>query len=240
MLQILFAILAGVLTIGAPCILPLLPILLGASVGQKSKTRPLLISLGFVVSFSAVGLLLSVLINQFHITPDLLRKIAVAALGIFGLFMIWPLPFELLTQHLNKLINRANQMSGRAGSGNWGGFVLGLMLGIIWTPCAGPILGSILTLIATSKDLVKAGLLLVAYAIGAGIPMLIIAYGGQYVTTKVRILAQYSRLIQQIFGVLILALAVAMYYQYDLVIQAKLLDLFPSWNFANSKIFNNK
>lgn len=237
MVQIFFALLAGILTVGAPCILPLLPILLGASVGQQSKTRPSLIALGFVVSFSAVSFLLSFLINQFNITPDLLRTIAIVGLGIFGLFMIWPHPFELLTQSLNKFINKANEASNRAGSGNFGGLILGIMLGVIWTPCAGPVLGAILTLIATSTDLPRAGILLVAYALGAGIPMLIIAHGGQYITAKVKSLAQYTRLLQQIFGALILSLALAMYYQYDLVIQAKLLELFPAWNFANLKIF---
>src|SRR3990167_10982184 len=99
MLQILFAILAGILTVGAPCILPLLPILLGASVGQKSKTRPLFIALGFIVTFSLAGLFLSFLVIKLDIAPDLLRNIAVLALAIFGVFLIWPNPFELLTLH---------------------------------------------------------------------------------------------------------------------------------------------
>ena len=232
MLQILFTIIAGILTVGAPCILPLLPILLGASVGQKSKTRPLFIALGFIVTFAIFGLLLSYIVSRFMIAPDALRKAAVFALGIFGLFMIWPSPFEWLTTKLNPLINKANQTASQAGTGNFGGFVLGVMLGVIWTPCAGPVLGSILTLIATQTDLARAGILLIAYAIGAGIPMILIAYGGQWVTTKVRWLAQYSTRVQQIFGVLILLLAVAMFYQYDLVLQAKLLEIFPSWNFA--------
>src|SRR3990167_9498266 len=200
MLQILFAILAGILTVGAPCILPLLPILLGASVGQKSKTRPLFIALGFIVTFAILGLLLSYIVTRFMIAPDALRKAAVFALGIFGLFMIWPSPFEWLTTKLNPLINKANQTASRAGTGNFGGFVLGIMLGIIWTPCAGPVLGSILTLIATQTNLTQAGILLFAYAVGAGIPMLIIAYGSQYVTTKIKSIARYSSRLQQIFG----------------------------------------
>ena len=226
MIQILFAIAAGALTIGAPCILPLLPILLGASVGQSSKTRPLFISLGFILTFSVTALLLSYLVTNLNIAPDLLRQIAVVALGIFGLFMVWPTPFERLTTHLSGYINKANQTATAAGAGNFGGFVLGVMLGVIWTPCAGPVLGSILTLIATQTDLAKASILLIAYAIGAGLPMLVIAYGGQIITTRVRAFAHYAGRIQQGFGVLILLLAVAMYFQYDLVIQAKLLEFY--------------
>ncbi len=226
MLQILFAIIAGILTIGAPCILPLLPILLGASVGQQSKTRPLFIALGFVLTFALTGLLLSYLVTNLNIAPDVLRNIAIVALGIFGLFMIWPTPFEKLTVYLSGFINKANQTATAAGTGNFGGFVLGVMLGVIWTPCAGPVLGSILTLIATSTEVGRASILLVAYAVGAGIPMLIIAYGGQLVTTKVRSFAQYATRMQQVFGVLIIGLAVAMYFQYDLVLQAKILEYY--------------
>jgi cytochrome c-type biogenesis protein len=228
MLQILIAILAGILTIGAPCILPLLPILLGASVGQQSKTRPLFITLGFIITFAVVGLTLSFLITRFGLSPDILRRIAVFALGIFGLFMLWPKPFELLTLRLSGLINKANTTSQQAGSGNFGGFVLGIMLGVIWTPCAGPVLGSILTLIATSTDVARASILLVAYAVGAGIPMLIIAYGGQYITTRVRVFAHYATRVQQIFGLLIITLAILMYFQYDTLLQAKLLEKYPN------------
>jgi cytochrome c-type biogenesis protein len=228
MIQILFAILAGILTVGAPCILPLLPILLSASVGQQSKTRPLFIALGFIVMFSLAGLTLSAVVTRLMIAPDTLRNVAVFALLVFGFFMLWPKPFEILTTHLSKYITRAQSVTEQAGTGNFGGFVLGLVLGLIWTPCAGPVLGSILTLVATQTDTAKASILLVAYAIGAGIPMIIIAYGGQYVTTKIRWIAPYSRRIQQIFGVLIITLAIAMFYQYDLVLQAKLLEKFPS------------
>jgi cytochrome c biogenesis protein CcdA len=151
--------------------------------------------------------------------------------------MVWPIWFEKLTVHINRLVNKTNEVGTSAGSGNKGGFILGLTLGIIWTPCAGPVLGSILTLIATQTNLTEASILLFAYAIGAGIPMLIIAYGSQVITTKVRFLAQYSRAMQQIFGVIIILVAIAIHFQYDTVIQSKLLDIFPSWNFANSSIF---
>ncbi len=232
MLQILFAILAGILTVGAPCILPLLPILLGASIGQTSKTRPLFIALGFVGMFALTGLTLSFIVTSLKIAPDTIRNLAVLALAIFGLLMLWPKPFELLTLKMSGLITSASQTAQKAGTGNFGGLVLGLVLGLIWTPCAGPVLGSILTLIASQQQTGQASILLVAYALGAGIPMVIIAYGGQYMTTKVRWLTPYTHRIQQIFGLLILGLAIAMFFQYDLLLQAKLLEIFPAWNFS--------
>src|SRR6202158_3638251 len=97
MFSLVLALLAGVVTIAAPCTLPVLPILLGASVGQTGKLRPALIALGFVISFSAVALLLSAITRIFDFDPNVLRTGAVILLLGFGLLMIWPAPFEWLS-----------------------------------------------------------------------------------------------------------------------------------------------
>lgn len=227
MIQILFAVLAGLLTVGAPCILPLLPILLGASVGRTSTTRPLFIALGFAVTFSVLGFTLSYIVQTFSLSPDTLRNLAVFFLALFGLFMVWPTPFEMLTQKLSPVFGAITTTTEKAGTGNFGGFVLGMALGAIWTPCAGPVLASVLTLIAQQQDLGRAAVLILAYALGAGIPMVLIAYGGQWVTTKVRSIAQYSVRIQQVFGIFIFLFAVAMFFKYDLLLQAKIIEYYP-------------
>ncbi len=228
MIEILIAILAGILTIAAPCILLPLPIILGTSVGQVSKTRPIFITLGFVLTFAVLGLTLNFIIQNLGLHPNALRNGAAVILAIFALFMIWPTPFERMTTHLSGLINKASQTGQKAGKGNLGGFVIGVVIGIVWAPCAGPILGTILTLIAQEQDLVRAGILLVAYAIGAGLPMLAIAYGGQALTTKIKGIAPYAHRLQQVFGVVILLLSIAIYFQYDTVLQAKLLEAIPA------------
>ncbi|MEZ4180072.1 MAG: cytochrome c biogenesis CcdA family protein [Candidatus Doudnabacteria bacterium] len=238
MLQIIFAVLAGILTIGAPCILPLLPILLGSSIGG-TKTRPVFIAGGFALTFAVVGLTLSWLTINLNLNPETLRYVAIVLLGLFGLFMLWPTPFEKLTTYLSQFSTKANNFSKQAGNGNFGGFVLGVTLGIIWTPCAGPVLGSILTLIATQTDLAAAGILLIAYAIGASIPMLLIAYGGQYASTKVRSFTPYTTKIQQVFGVIIIAIAVLMIFNLDTVIQAKILGIYD-FGSLETKILNVK
>src|SRR5262245_61067298 len=109
MIQILFAILAGILTIGAPCILPLLPILLGTSVGQSSKARPLYIEAGFVTVFALLGVFLSYLTSHLGLNSVVLRNSAILLLALFGVFMIWNYPFEWLTMHMSGLINRASE-----------------------------------------------------------------------------------------------------------------------------------
>jgi len=228
MATILLALLAGILTIAAPCTLPVLPVLLGTSIGQTSRLRPALIALGFVVSFAAATLVFSAVTQLAGFDQNTLRDIAIVLLLIFGLVMLWPRPFEWLTARLANLLNRGSGQVAPRYAGNAGGFVLGTTLGLIWTPCAGPVLGSILTLIATSPDFTWAGGLLSAYAVGAAIPMLAIAYGGQTVTTRVRSLAALAPRLQQGFGVIVIIFALAMYWQYDVLLTLWLAGFYPN------------
>jgi cytochrome c-type biogenesis protein len=224
MFNLALALLAGIVTIVTPCTLPVLPILLGSSLGQTSRARPALIAAGFVVSFSSVALLLGGLTRIFAFDPNVLRMTAAVLLLGFGLLMIFPAPFERLSSHLGGF-------SGGVATpdrSNLGGFVLGTTLGLIWTPCAGPVLGSILTIVATSRDITRASILLVAYAIGAAIPMLAIAYGGQAVTRHVRSVARISPRLRLGFGVVVIGFAVASYFQYDTLIVAWLIGFYPT------------
>src|SRR3989338_2728863 len=128
MIEILLAILAGILTIAAPCILLPLPILLGTSIGQQSKTRPIFITLGFVLTFAALGLSLNYIIQNLGFSPNTLRNAAAFVLAIFALFMIWPTPFEKMTVLFSGLINKASQAGQQAGQGNLGGFIIGVVI----------------------------------------------------------------------------------------------------------------
>src|ERR1700720_2155269 len=227
MFNLVLALMAGIVTIAAPCTLPGLPILLGASVGHTSRLRPAMIALGFVLSFSVVALALSAITRIFDFDPNSLRTGAAILLLGFGLLMIWPAPFEWLSIRLTGFTSSAAG-SARPRQGIIGGFVLGTTLGLVWTPCAGPVLGSILTVVATSNDATWASTLLVVYAIGAAIPMLAIAYGGQAVTTRVRSIARISPRLQQGFGIVVIAFAIASYFQYDTLIVAWLTGFYPS------------
>jgi len=227
MFDLVLALLAGVVTVAAPCTLPMLPILLGASIGQTGKVRPAMIAAGFVMSFSATALLLGAITRIFDFDPNSLRTGAAILLVAFGLLMIWPAPFEWLSIRLNGLTNASPAANTVSRQGAIGGFVLGTTLGLVWTPCAGPVLGSILTIVATSRNTAWASLLLITYAIGAAIPMLAIAYGGQAATTRVRSIAKFSPRLQQGFGITVIAFAIASYFQYDTLIVSWLTGFYP-------------
>jgi cytochrome c-type biogenesis protein len=189
------ALLAGVLTIASPCILPILPILLGTAVAQSSRTRPLFIVAGFVLTFAALGMLLGVVSSAVDLVHGVFRNVSIAMLGLAGLMQ-----------------------------DNAGGFLLGVSLGAVWTPCAGPVLASILALVAKAQDVGWSATLLLLYAAGAGLPMLVIAYGGQFMRSRVRQLARHTLRLQQLFGVLVMLTAGAIYFQYDVLAYAWLAD----------------
>lgn len=226
-----FALLAGVFTIASPCILPILPIVLGTAVrdtGGNNRIRPLVIVAGFILSFAALGMLLASVSQSVVVAHETLRLAALVMLALSGMAMLWRRPYDWVMARLREPLDRLGSGAGKAGSGHFGSFVLGMSLGAVWTPCAGPVLASILVLVATAQDVGRSALLLMLYAVGAGIPMLVIAYGGQFMTTRVRLVARHTHRLQQVFGVLIVLTAVAIYFHYDVLFYAWLSKFLPN------------
>ncbi len=221
------ALAAGTLTILSPCILPMLPILLGTSAGHASRARPVFVLGGFVVAFSALGMLLAFASSAAGLTHATLRTAAIAALLVCGLMRIWPRPYEWLIAKIAHPFQRSTRPAAPAAPTNVGGFLLGLTLGAVWTPCAGPVLASILALVAQAQDLGWAAVLLALYAIGAAVPMLTLAYAGQLASGRLRYVAVHGQRLQQLFGVLLVLTALAIYFQYDVLFSSWLLSSTP-------------
>ena len=225
------ALLAGLLTIASPCILPVMPILLGTSVERPSRVRPLFIVAGFILTFASFAMLLGAVSSTVHVAQQVLRNTGIGLLAISGLLRVWPRPYDWLVARLQPPLERIGAAVApgvQPGSGNTGGFVLGMSLGAVWTPCAGPVLASILVLVVKAQDLGWSALLLTLYAIGAAIPMLAIIYGGHYMTQRVRLVSRYAERLQQVFGVLVMLTALAIYLQVDVLAYARIAAIFPS------------
>lgn len=216
------AFLAGAATIASPCVLPVLPILLNASVPQGGRSRPRLIVLGFVVSFSALAMALGSVSASVELAQETVRHAALALLALSGLLRVWPQPFDWLIERTRALLSRFGRGRDASGAAQGNAFVVGLSLGAVWTPCAGPVLASILALIVRAGDPGRSALLVALYAVGAALPMLALIEGGQYVTQRMRILARHTPTIQRVFGLLVLCSAAAMYFQYDALLLANL------------------
>jgi cytochrome c biogenesis protein CcdA/thiol-disulfide isomerase/thioredoxin len=187
---------AGIVTALSPCVLPVLPIVLA---GGATGRRPLAIVAGIVVSFTVFTLFAAWLLDLLGLPQDLLRNLAIALLLVVALTLLVPQVGELLARPLQALTRR--------GSGDLGGgFFLGASLGLVFVPCAGPVLAAV-TVIAAKRDVGLDGVLLtLAYAIGAALPMLAIAFAGQRAARAFR---SHAVWIRRGAGVLVAGAAIA-------------------------------
>ena len=187
---------AGIVTALSPCVLPVLPIVLA---GGATGRRPLAIVAGIVVSFTVFTLFAAWLLDLLGLPQDVLRNLAIALLLLVALSLFVPKVGELLARPLQVLTRRSSGDHG-------GGFLLGASLGLVFVPCAGPVLAAV-TVIAAKREIGLDGLVLtLAYALGAALPMLAIAFAGQRAARAFRARAEGVR---RVAGVLVGAAALA-------------------------------
>ncbi|MEH1888653.1 MAG: cytochrome c biogenesis CcdA family protein [Nostoc sp.] len=217
------ALLGGVLNVLSPCVLPILPVLLGRSL-QSHTYGPVALVAGLIAGFALAGSLLGVTASWFTGVINLLRNGAIALLLFLGLLAIFPTwSYRIFTY-----IPVGNWAKKPRRIGLMGEFWLGTQLGLLWTPCAGPVLGGILVLAAVNHQVVGAFWLLVAYGIGAGLPLLAIAYGGRILSQRILNLRSHSAALQRVGGVVIVATAIAILLGWDVQIQLWLAPFFPT------------
>lgn len=228
-LLIIFSFLAGFVTIFSPCILSIAPILLTAGSNGNHK-KPLGIVIGLIISFSFFTLTLSNIVRATGISSEFFRFIAMCVVIFFGLTMVLPSfeqAFISFTQRIARAGNFIQEHSIAMHEHFMSGFVLGIALGLLWTPCAGPILATITTLAATGHTNLSTVLVTLAYAIGAAIPMLLLSFGGSKIVNSIASAAPYTHALRALFGIIVIISAIAMAFGVDIVIQKKLEQWFP-------------
>lgn len=236
-LLVAFAFLAGFITILSPCILPILPIVLSGSLTGGHR-RPLGIVTGFILSFTLFTLFLAAIVKATGISADILRSLSVFIILLFGASLLLPnfqVFMEKLFAKLSSLVTRNSTQA----TGFWSGMVLGISLGLVWTPCVGPIIASVITLAATSSVTGSAILITFAYSLGTAIPMFAITYGGRTLLNKVPWLLKNTARIQKGFGVLMILVAISIFFNLDRQFQTFVLDKFPSYGTGLTKIEEN-
>ena len=241
-LLLIFAFLAGLVTIFSPCILSIAPILLAAGSNGNHK-KPLGIITGLIISFSFFTLTLSAITKATGVSPDIFRYIALGIVILFGLTMIIPAferAFDALTQRIAQAGSIVEKFSFNIHTNFISGFILGIALGLLWTPCAGPILATIATLAATGQTTLLTILITLAYATGAAIPMLLFCFSGAKMINSMTSLAPYTHIIRQIFGIIVIATAVAMMLHVDIIIQEKVAHWFPSITLEQNKFLEKE
>jgi cytochrome c biogenesis protein CcdA/thiol-disulfide isomerase/thioredoxin len=230
------AFISGLFTILAPCIWPLLPIVLADVTQSKSKRRPLGITVGVAISFAFFTLAISALESSLGFSPNILRKFAVVVLLVIGISMVVPALSRRMEASISSLSGRFGGMGRNQRSDFSGGFITGLALGVVWTPCSGPILASVATLAATNKVSLQVVIVTLFYVAGVSIPLFGFAVGGQKLLAKSRRLSKHTGRIQIASGVIMIITAVGIYTNYDKTIEAKLLNAIPSYSNALTKI----
>jgi cytochrome c biogenesis protein CcdA/thiol-disulfide isomerase/thioredoxin len=223
-LLILFGFIAGAATALSPCVLPVLPIVLSAG-ATGGRRRPLGIVVGLALSFTFATVVLVYVISALGLPDDLLRKVAIFVLLGFGITLMIPKLSDRLEAWMSQYASRGG-VAKTKGDGFWSGIAVGSSLGLLYAPCAGPILASVITISASQSF--NAGRLSVAlaYGIGSAIVLYFLMLGGRRIVAP---LAKRGTSLQIGMGAVMVVVALAMFGNYDIRFQNAIASDLPSF-----------
>lgn len=222
--------LAGVLSILSPCVLPLVPIVLGSAMAAH-RLGALALTAGLVLSFTTVGIFVATIGISLGIDAAVFQK--VAAVFLIGAGIL------LMSATLQARFAVATSGIGNVGQGLllkvtveglWGQFLMGLVLGVMWSPCVGPTLGAAATLASQGTDLVRVSLLMVVFGLGAGTPM--VAIGSLSRTTMMKTrgrLMSAGRTGKYLLGGMFVLLGFLIITELNKDLEAWLVQVSPAW-----------
>ncbi|OBF63412.1 thiol:disulfide interchange protein [Mycobacterium sp. 852002-50816_SCH5313054-b] len=213
----LIGFLGGLITGISPCILPVLPVVFFSGLNSTRAARPYLVIAGLVCSFSVVTLAGSALLSALHLPQDAIRWAALVTLTLIGLGLIFP-PLQHLIERPFARIPQRETGSHRTGFG------LGLTLGALYVPCAGPVLAAIVVAGGTARIGPPILVLTAAFAVGAALPLLIFALAGRRIAERVAAFRRRQRAIQVAGGITMILLAVALVFNLPAVLQRAVPD----------------
>lgn len=224
------AALAGMLSVLSPCVLPLLPIVLGAAAAEH-RWAPAALAVGVALSFTVLGLFVSTIGYAVGLDAALFRTIAAVLLLTIGIVLLAePLQVRLAAAG-SPLGNYVQDTFGEFSTRGWRAqFLLGVMLGAVWAPCVGPTLGAASVLAARGESLGQVGLTMAVFGIGAAVPLLIMGLLSREAMMRWR-----SRLMgagsggKAVLGILLVAVALLILSGLDKTIERALVEASPEW-----------
>ena len=223
-LLVAFAVLAGAGTALTPCVLPVLPALLSAS-ATGGRRRPLGVILGLTVTHVIAIVGIASVIDGVGLAGGVTRTLAICALLLFGVALLWPRLGEVVERPFARL-TRFGPSS--AGSGFWSGVLVGGALGFLYAPCAGPILAAVISVGATRGASGELMAVAVGYGLGSAAVLLALAYGGRHVIGRIRSLGR-GPAVQRVLGLVLIATALAMSADLDIRFQTALANDLPAF-----------
>ena len=221
---------AGILSILSPCVLPLVPILVGTALNTH-RYGPYALALGLAISFTAVGVFIATIGASIGIDQEVFRNIAAVLLITFGVV--------LLSSTLQAKF--ASATAGIGGSGNnllskvstdslSGQFILGLLLGVVWSPCVGPVLGATITLASQGTNLGHVTLVMALFGFGAGLPLILLGLLSRQAMMRVRSkLFTAGKIGKRILGAILLLVGLLIITRLDKQFETLIVAASPDW-----------
>ncbi|MGS0755544.1 cytochrome c biogenesis CcdA family protein [Roseateles sp. GG27B] len=225
-----FGLLAGLLSTLSPCVLPILPILLGSATNAHPRA-PLALAAGLALSYAVIGTTLAWAGSALGIDAAIFRNVGAAVLGLLGLVLIsgtLQQRFALATSGIGDAGN--NLLSRMRLDGLSGQFAIGLVLGVVWSPCVGPTLGAAIVLASQGAQLPQVALLMGIFGLGAALPVVALAYLSRGAMMKMRgKLMVAGKTGKTILGTIMIALAFMILSGADKPVETWLVDHSPAW-----------
>nr|WP_210312022.1 cytochrome c biogenesis CcdA family protein [Afipia massiliensis] len=221
---------AGLLSILSPCVLPLLPIVLGAAVTQH-RWGPLALAAGLAISFTGLGLLIAVAGFSLGLDANVFRVVAAIIMIAMGLVLLMPAWQTRLATAGGPVSDWTDRtFGGFSGSGLSGQFAMGLLLGAVWSPCVGPTLGAASLLASQGRDLAQVAVTMVAFGLGAALPLAILGLLSRSALMRMRWrMLSAGQFGKALLGVALLLIGIGIVTGADKWIETALVNASPAW-----------
>lgn len=225
-----FSLVAGSLSTLSPCVLPLIPILITSALNTH-KLGPYALAVGLALSFTVVGVFLATLGVSLGLDQDTFRIAAAVLLIGFGAILLSATLQERFAVAASGFSNSGQSLLNRISTDSLAGqFMLGLILGVVWSPCVGPTLGAAITLASQGQNLGHITLVMALFGIGAGIPLILLG-----LLSRQAMMRFGDRLLlagqagKKVLGVLLLLVGIMIIMGWDKQLESLALDLLPEW-----------
>jgi len=228
--SMVLAFIAGVLSVLSPCVLPILPIVLGVA-ASRHKLGSAALAAGLSISFVAVGLFVATVGHSIGLNGDAFRSVAAVLIVTLGAILVLPSLQAGLAVAAGPIAAWTDRRFGSShGVGLSGQFWVGVLLGAVWSPCVGPTLGAASLLAAQGRDLTQVGITMLAFGLGAALPLLVLGVVSREAMMRWRNqLMAASHGVKVALGVLFIVIGLLVLLGFDKKIEALLVDASPQW-----------
>lgn len=225
----LLSFLAGNVSVLSPCVFPAIPFVVGSAF-QEHRLGPLAVAFGLVFSFVLSTIIFVVLGSMIGIEQSMVQKIGAILLIIMGLIYLLPRSQNVFEKYFSKLANLGNStINKNKKNGLFGQFLVGMLIGLVWSPCIGPAYGSALALAASSGTRLNGIISITTFGIGITTPILIIAYGLRNYTFKKKMIGKLNYYFKYILGISMIILGVAIILGLDKSFEEFAVNSMPGW-----------